>query len=175
MNYYDIVGADAPPVAPASPPPAIKGPSTTLVDPLANAVAKRIPKAEMEALSKSLAPLLVIDTQDPVATSKSMIVMNEKMTEFALRYCKTPEECKAVVKESLKQFEGMDKDPSVTPEVKKLVKEMTERLNKRAAAGPQSFWTRPVLGPVPGWGVVAGGAGAAVGLGLLLKMMFGRR
>lgn len=166
MNYYDIVGADAP--APA----ALVGPAAEASDPLADVVAKRVPKAELEKLQQSLTPLLKISLSDPVATTKSMIAMNEKTVEFMLKFCKTPEERKAVVKASLKQFEGADKDPSTSPEVKKLFKDSAERLNKLAGIEAQSFWTRPVLGPVPGWGVAAGGAGI---LGVLAMLMFRRR
>lgn len=36
----------------------------------------------------------------------------------------------------------------------------------------ESWFTRPVIGPVPGYGVVAGGAGLAVGLGFIVKRLF---
>lgn len=38
-----------------------------------------------------------------------------------------------------------------------------------AGQGGPSWFTRPVVGPVPGWGVLAGGTVAATGLGLLLR------
>jgi hypothetical protein len=37
-----------------------------------------------------------------------------------------------------------------------------------------SWWTRPVVGPVPGYGVAAGGAGVVVGLGFLVRRIFRR-
>ena len=36
----------------------------------------------------------------------------------------------------------------------------------------QSWFTRPVLGPIPGWGVVAGGVGGVALLGVLAKVAF---
>ena len=33
----------------------------------------------------------------------------------------------------------------------------------------ESWWTRPAVGKIPGWGVVAGGGGVLVGLGLAIK------
>jgi hypothetical protein len=44
---------------------------------------------------------------------------------------------------------------------------------KKAQVGG-SWWTRPVVGPVPGYGVAAGGAGAAVGLGFLVRSLLRR-
>ena len=46
------------------------------------------------------------------------------------------------------------------------------------AASPSrgSWWVRPVVGPVPGWGVVAGGAGLlAIIVAVLVKMLGGHR
>lgn len=37
----------------------------------------------------------------------------------------------------------------------------------------ESFWGRPVLGPVPGWGVVAGGVGVSFALLALLRRAVG--
>lgn len=45
----------------------------------------------------------------------------------------------------------------------------TTNLTPGAGQGGPSWFTRPVLGPVPGWGVLAGGAVTATGLGLLLR------
>ena len=43
-----------------------------------------------------------------------------------------------------------------------------------AAAGP-SWWTRPVVGPVPGWGVAVGSAGIAAAVGTILWKILGRK
>lgn len=40
---------------------------------------------------------------------------------------------------------------------------------KKGGGSGESWWTRPVIGPLPGTAVAVGGAGAAVGLGLLIK------
>ena len=46
----------------------------------------------------------------------------------------------------------------------------------RAAAKSGSWWTRPAVGPVPEWGVVAGGAGLlAIIVAVLVKMLAGGR
>lgn len=39
-------------------------------------------------------------------------------------------------------------------------------------AAPESWFTRPVLGPIPGYGVLLGSAGLATGVGLLVKKFF---
>ncbi len=40
---------------------------------------------------------------------------------------------------------------------------------RRTGEGGESWLTRPVVGPVPGWGVAAGGVGLAAVLGLVLR------
>lgn len=41
---------------------------------------------------------------------------------------------------------------------------------------PPSWFTRPVVGPIPGWATLVGGAGIATGLALLAKrLIWGRR
>lgn len=50
---------------------------------------------------------------------------------------------------------------------------LTGSLKVRLAGGGDvptpSFWTRPILGPVPGYGVVVGGAGTLLVLGLFFR------
>jgi len=45
---------------------------------------------------------------------------------------------------------------------------------KGAAVGGDSWFMRPVVGPIPGYGVAIGGTGALVGLGLLAKKLLSR-
>lgn len=146
MDYAALIGADVSKLLPQD------------FNPVAKAVIERMPSGEFEAQ-------LAISNEDKPETF-------EQLTKAILNYCKTDEERQAVINQLLilfsKKLSKVENDPKLSAETKKAFRDAAERVKNLN----QSFWTRPVLGPVPGWGVAAGGAGI---LGVLAMLMFRRR
>lgn len=149
----------------------IKGPPDGPDDAVLEAIQKRIPQADMDKFQKEMQAQYA--GKDPLAAifdPKTMISTTEKTTEFMLKYCKTPEECQAVVRNATVPFAELEKSPDAPADVKKLAKEAGERIKKLAPGG--------YLASAGGSGVVAFlrrempsvvGASAGVVLGLLLS------
>jgi hypothetical protein len=136
-------------------------------------------------VGRASSPTAAVDAQAADLAMKAADHMAEGLSEASQQ--KRADAADKQLADAIKRAQANPKDEYLAA----MVKEWTAQANKahngsitasddgkkgkkgKGASG-ESFWTRRVIGPIPGYGVVAGGVGLAGGLGFAIKKIFFR-